>query len=158
MNRYRKRDAAPISQLLANDSVRILSNWITYVAITFLPLSVLFFFLIAIANEQIAEEAAIYVWSRAITELVLGIAYILFVYLFRKGKFWGYLRMLMTTALALVTTLSMVFLIGDYPWWLRAEQAVQFFIALLLFILLIHPVLRTRFRKKPSADGDHAIR
>jgi hypothetical protein len=115
MNRYRKRDAAPISQLLANDSARTLSNWITYVAITFLPLSVLFFFLIAIANEQIAEEAAIYVWGRAITELVLGIAYILFVYLFRKGKFWGYLRMLMTTALALVTTLSMVFLIGDYP-------------------------------------------
>jgi uncharacterized membrane protein (UPF0136 family) len=90
------------------------------------------------------------VWGRVITELILGAAYFLFAYLWRRGKFWGYLRMLMTSALALVSTLSVVVLAGSYPWWLRLEQAAHFGVVALLVYLLTRPEIRTRFRKKPT--------
>ena len=69
-------------------------------------------------------------------------------FLWRRGKFWGYLRLLMTSALALVSTLSIVVLVGDYPWWLRAEQAIQAVVVAALFYELIRPVVRRRFVKK----------
>jgi hypothetical protein len=83
-----------------------------------------------------------------VTEIVLGAAYFLFVWLWRRGKFWGYLRMLMTSALALVSTLSVVALAGSYPWWLRLEQAIQLLVIGLLVYLLTLPNVRARFRIK----------
>jgi peptidoglycan/LPS O-acetylase OafA/YrhL len=116
--------------------------------VIFFCLSVAFFALAAIADSQQPGTISIYVWGRAITELVLGMAYFLFAYLWRRGKFWGYLRMLMTSALTLLSTLSVVALDGSYPWWLRLEQALQTAVILLLAYLLTRPDMRARFRKK----------
>ncbi len=148
MNRYRKRDAPPINALPEHDLLRMASTHITQLVVGFLGLSVAFFVLTAVADNLYPGTVTIYVWGRVITELVLGVAYFLFAYLFRRGKFWGYLRMLMTSALALLSTLSVVFLVGDYPIWLRLEQALQAIVVLYLMYLLTRPAMRTHFRKK----------
>jgi cell division protein FtsW (lipid II flippase) len=148
VNRYRRRDAAPVASLPSGDPLRKVSTQATQLVAAFFGLSVLFFVLTAIADAQYPGSITIYVWGRAITELVLGVAYFLFAYLWRRGKFWGYLRMLMTSALALLSTLSVVFFEGSYPWWLRVEQAVQAVVILLLAYLLTRPRMRARFRKK----------
>jgi len=148
MNRYRRRDATAIASLSANDQLHTVSRHVTQLVIAFLGLSIVFFLLAAIADTQYPGAISIYVWGRAVTEIVLGLAYILFAYLWRRGKFWGYLRMLMTSALALLSTLSVVFLAGSYPWWLRLEQAVQVIAVLLLLYLLTRPSVRARFRDK----------
>lgn len=152
MNRYRQRDAAPLSALAADSSLHTTSRLMTRLVTTFFGLSIVFFVLAVIADTQHPDAVSIYVWGRAITELVLGMAYFLFAHLWRRGKFWGYLRMLMTSALALVSTLSVVVLHGTYPWWLRAEQLFQLVVVAALLYLLTRPAVRRRFAKKAPSN------
>ena len=116
MNRYRERDAVAISTLPAHHELRSISFRVSIAIGFFFGLSVLFYVLVAIADSQIPGGVGVFVWGRSITELVLACAYFLFAYLFRRGKFWGYMCLFMTSALALVSTLSVVLLSGDYPW------------------------------------------
>jgi hypothetical protein len=148
MNHYRQRDAAPLSSLPSDHAFHRVSAWAGWLTVAFFALSIVFFALGVVADLQHPDTVSIYVWGRAITELVLGIAYFLFVYLWRRGKFWGYLRMLMTSALAMLSTLSVVMLHGSYPWWLRAEQGIQFAVVAVLFYILTRPTMRKRFAKK----------
>jgi len=150
MNRYRRRDAASLLSLTPNHPLRIASKRITQLTAGFFGLSVLFFVLAAIADAQQPESISIYVWGRVVTELILGAAYFLFAYLFRRGKFWGYLRLLMTSALALLSAASVVILEGSYPWWIRAEQALQCIVVVSIVSLLIQRAIRTRFRNKET--------
>lgn len=152
MNRYRQRDAVPLNTLSSDNILRTTSAGVTQLVIGFFGLSVLFFVLAAIADAQYPDTISIYVWGRVVTELVLGAAYFLFAYLWRRGKFWGYLRMLMTSALAFVSALSVVVLGGAYPWWLRLEQLIQLVIVVILFYVLTRPHVRQRFAKKPKPD------
>ncbi len=149
MNRYRQRDAAPLSSLPTDHAFHRVSAWARRLTVTFFTLSIVFFVLAVIADARYPNTISIYVWGRAITELVLGAAYFLFIYLWRRGKFWGYLRMLMTSALAMLSTLSVVTLHGSYPWWLRLEQGIQFAVVVTLFYLLTRPAMRHHFAKKP---------
>lgn len=149
MNHYRQRDAAPLSSLPGDHPFQRVALWAGRITVSFFGLSILFFVLAVIADSQQPGTISIYVWGRAITELVLGLAYFLFIYLWRRGKFWGYLRMLMTSALAMLSTLSVVTLHGSYPWWLRLEQAIQFAIIAVLFYMLTRPAMRHHFAKKP---------
>jgi hypothetical protein len=151
MNRYRQRDASPLRSLPPDHPLQAIGSWLTRLVPLFFGLSILFFVLAVVADSQHPNSVNIYVWGRAITELVLGIAYFLFLYLWHRGKFWGYLRMLMTSALAGVSTVSVVVLHGSYPWWLRVEQALQFIVVAVLFYLLIRPEVRHRFAKKAAA-------
>ena len=148
MNRYRQRDAAPLRSLPAGHPFHAVAIWITRLVIAYLGLSILFFVLAVVADNQHHDSVGIYVWGRVITELVLGIAYFLFIHLWKRGKFWGYLRMLMTSALAGVSTLSVMTLQGAYPWWLRLEQVVQFIVVAVLFYILTRPAMRRRFAKR----------
>jgi peptidoglycan/LPS O-acetylase OafA/YrhL len=150
MNRYRKRDTSPLTSLPSSQPAHALSKWLVWLVCLFFALSIVFFILAAAISNNNPDAIDIYVWGRVITELILGLAYFLFVYLFRKGKFWGYLRMLMTSAFALVSTLSVVFLVGDYPWWLRLEQAIQASVVIALLVLLVQPTIRSLFRKKEA--------
>jgi|GEM_PF-1759366 len=149
MNRYRQRDAAPLKSLPADHPFHGIAARVMGLVVAFFSLSMVFFGLAVIADAQHPDSISIYVWGRAITELVLGSAYFLFVYLWKKGKFWGYLRMLMTSALAGVSTISVVVLHGSYPWWLRLEQVVQFIVVATIFYMLTRPPMRQRFSKKP---------
>lgn len=151
MNRYRQHDAAAISSLPPNHPFHAVATWATRLVVTYFVLSACFFGLAVLADTQHPDTISIYVWGRAITELVLGAAYFLFVYLWKKGKFWGYLRMLMTSALAMLSCLSVATLRGSYPWWLRLEQVVQFAVVAVLFYMLTRPAMRRRFAKKPVA-------
>jgi hypothetical protein len=152
MNRYRQRDAAALRSLPAGHPFHAIAGWVMRLVIAYLTLSILFFILAVLADNQHPDSVSIYVWGRVITELVLGIAYFLFVHLWKRGKFWGYLRMLMTSALAGVSTLSVVTLQGSYPWWLRLEQVIQFVVVATLFFILTRPAMRHRFAKKPDTS------
>jgi hypothetical protein len=156
MNRYRQRDAAPLKSLPSNHPFHGIAKWVMRLVTLFFSLSIVFFILAVIADKQHPDTISIYVWGRAITELVLGTAYFLFVYLWKKGKFWGYLRMLMTSALAGVSTLSVVMLHGSYPWWLRLEQAIQFLVPAVIILILTRPQMRHRFSKKTVAAAEKA--
>jgi len=151
MNRYRQRDAAAIASLPAEDPLRRVSRRVAQLVAIFFGLSLVFFVLAAIADSQQPDTVSIYIWGRAVTELVLGAAYFLFACLWRQGKFWGYLRMLMTSALALMSVLSVVVLPGSYPWWLRLEQFIQLLVVVALAYRLTRPAMRRRFAKKPHA-------
>lgn len=155
MNRYRQRDATAIATLPSNHPFHTTSIRVTILITVFFSLCITFFLLAVVADNQHPDSISIYVWGRAITEIVLGAAYFLFAYLWRRGKFWGYLRMLMTSALAMASTLSVVTLHGAYPWWLRLEQSVQFAVVVTLFVLLTRPAMRARFRKKPITEQTH---
>lgn len=148
MNRYRRRDTAPFSSLPVGDPVRVISRHATWLVGTFFGLSVVFWGLAAMAELGQPGTISIYVWGRVITEVILGAAFFLFTFLWRRGKFWGYLRMLMTSCLALVSTLSVVVLAGDYSWWLRAEQAIQAVVVVALLYVLTRSVIRRQFAKK----------
>jgi hypothetical protein len=150
MNRYRQRDGVPLSTLTPDSPLQAISTHVTQLVVGFFGLSVGFFVLAAVADAYRPDSVSIYVWGRAITELVLGVAYFLFAYLWRQGKFWGYLRMLMTSALAAVSTLSVVVLAGSYPWWLRLEQCIQLGVVAILLYLLTRPEVRRWFAKKGS--------
>lgn len=155
MNRYRQRDAVAIASLPENHPFHTVSKRVTFLITIFFGLCITFFLLSIITDNHHPNSISIYVWGRAITEIVLGVAYFLFAYLWRRGKFWGYLRMLMTSALAMASTLSVVSLKGAYPWCLRLEQAIQFAVVAVLFILLTRPAMRARFRKKSPAEQVH---
>ncbi len=141
----------PFASLPLHDPVRAIAKRVMWLVGIFFGLCVVFWVLAVIADMQRPGEITIYLWGRVVTELILGIAFFLFVFLWRRGKFWGYLRMLMTSALALVSALSVVILVGEYPWWLRLEQAVQALIPVALLILLSRPVIRQQFTKKSSS-------
>lgn len=148
MSRYRQRDAAPLATLPADHALRSVSRCITWLVTVFFGLGALFFVLTAVADSTGSHRVSVFVWGRGITELILGSAYFLFAYLWRRGKFWGYLRLLMTSGAALVSAVSVVVLAGTYPWWLRFEQALQVAVILVLFYVLTRPAVRRRFANK----------
>jgi len=150
MNRYRRRDTAPFSSLSSSDPILGISRRVSWLVGIFFALCVVFWGLTVVADLQHPDTISMYVWGRVVTEIILGVALFLFAFLWRRGKFWGYLRMLMTSALAVVSTLSVVVLMGDYPWWLRVEQAVQAVVVLGLLYKLTQPVVRQKFTKKKS--------
>jgi len=148
MNRYRRRDTLPFFSLSRNDPTRILSKRVTWLVAANFGLSLMFFLLSVIASIQAPNAIDVYIWGRVVTEVILSLAYFLFAYLFWRGKFWGYLRMLMTSALMIVCTVSVILFVGMYPWWLRAEQGVQLVLVMLILYLLTRPHFRSRFAKK----------
>ena len=148
MNQYRQRDAAAFSSLPKGDPLRASAVYSRWLAGVFFGLSIVFWVLAVLADARHPGTISIYVWGRAITETILSLAFFLFGHLWWRGKFWGYMRMLMTSALGLASTLSVVALAGNYPGWLRLEQAVQAVVAVAMLYKLTRPAMRRRFAKK----------
>lgn len=146
--RYKQRNALPLVSLSPDNPLHIINRRLNLLLIAFCILSlVLLASTILLANIDPAVINST-VWGRAIAEVMIAAAYFFYAYLWRKGKFWGYWRLLSTSGLGALSIISIVVLPGEYPLWIRVEQVFHGVVLGLIVWLLLRPMVRRHFAKK----------
>jgi len=116
--------------------------------VAFLTFTVVFAVATAILARTSPHQVNETVWGRVIAELIIAGVFFFYAYLWRKGKFWGYARLLTTSGWGALVVTSIIVLPGKYPLWVRFEQIAQAIILALMVWTLTRPEVRKHFAKK----------
>jgi hypothetical protein len=116
--------------------------------VIFLILTVAFAGLTAFLAAVAPHDVNVLVWGRVIAEMIIAGAYFLYAYLWRKGRFWGYWKLITTSGWAALVVASVIIAPGKYPVWVRIEQLAQFGVLVCLVWTLGQSAVRKRFAKK----------
>lgn len=146
--RYKRRDAQPLASLPPENVLHSVNHSINRLLVAFLISTLVFALATAILAQIAPNDINQTVWERVIAELIIASVFFFYAYLWRKGKFWGYWRLLTTSGWGALVAISIIILSGKYPVWVRFEQILQCTILVLLVWILVRPSIRKHFAKK----------
>ena len=84
-------------------------------------------------------------WNRVGTVAALSLFYLFLVYRLGRGSKAALLRMHISVVIGLLGVAVVVFLPGDYPWWMRVEQTVQLVLLVFVAYVIRRPQVRAAF-------------
>ncbi len=118
--------------------------WFVRLRAAVIAIAVLAFALLggAIANAGTLPPTA---WNRVGTVAALALFYLFLVHRLGRGSKVAMLRMHISVAIGLLGVAVVVFLPGDYPWWMRVEQAVQLVLLVFVAYVIRRPQVRAAF-------------
>lgn len=149
-NRYTRRNTIPLAHLPPDDFMRRVNHTLNRLLVIFLGLTVAFAGLTIALAVVAPHDVNELVWGRLIAEMIIAGVYFFYAYLWRKGRFWGYLKLITTSGWAALVIASVIIAPGKYPIWVRIEQVAQFGILICLVWVLGQPAVRKRFAKKAT--------
>lgn len=146
--RYRLRDADPLTSLPPEHFIFRVNQILNRLLAAFLLLTISFAALTSVLSAVAPQDVNQFVWGRVIAELIIAGVFFFYAYLWRKGRFWGYWRLLTTSGWGALVVASIIALPGKYPVWVRLEQVAQLFVLAWLFRVLSQSAVRKHFAKK----------
>ncbi|HEX4249436.1 MAG TPA: hypothetical protein VH008_16355 [Pseudonocardia sp.] len=96
----------------------------------------------AIATASTLPVAA---WNRVAAVVLLSLFYLFLVFRLGRGSSRALRRLHVTVIIGIVGVALVVVLPGQYPWWMRAEQAVQLLLLLAMGYIIRRPEVRAAF-------------
>lgn len=92
-----------------------------------------------------ASTLPVTAWNRVAAVVLLSLFYLFLVFRLGRGSSRALRRLHITVIIGIVGVALVVVLPGQYPWWMRVEQAVQLLLLLAMGYIIRRPEVRAAF-------------